>query len=114
MKKILFSFVIVVLLSGCFAVHNGIMTSSAALSAANFSYVKQNIKGKASATYFLGIGGLLKESLIAEAKKDMLEKNPLQSNQALVNLTVSYKTDYQLGIMCVVYCVVTADVVEFK
>ena len=119
MKKIILksSLVIILALSiaSCSAVHSGAMENSASLSSANFSYVKQNIEGKAQATYVLGIGGLAKETLVNEAKQKMLAENPLKDNQTLANLTVNYKRSYYLGLIySTVKCTVTADVVEFK
>ncbi|GAB3541454.1 hypothetical protein GCM10027443_40750 [Pontibacter brevis] len=91
------------------------MASSASLNSANFAYAKQNIKGESTATYVFGIGGMAKESLVANAKQQMLASNPLSANQALANLTVSYKSSFYLGLLYrTVTCTVTADVVEFN
>lgn len=119
MKKIILKFTLAIVIAtsiaSCSAVHIGSMENSASLSSANFSYVKQNLEGKAQATYVLGIGGLAKETLVDQAKKKMLADNPLKNNQTLVNLTVNFKNSYYLGyIYSTVICTVTADVVEFK
>ena len=68
-KSILKSTLVIIsaiLLTSCSAGHSGYMANSASLSSANFSYIKQNIKGEATATYILGIGGLAKETLVNE------------------------------------------------
>ena len=118
MKKIILKSVlaitIVIFASSCSAYHSGYMANSASLSAANFSYAKQNIKGEATATYILGIGGLAKETLVDNAKQQMLNANPLKSNQTFANLTVNFKASYYLGVYKTLKCTVTADVVEFK
>jgi hypothetical protein len=119
MKKIILKFTLAIVLAlsiaSCSAVHSGSMENSASLSSANFSYVKQNVVGKAQATYVLGIGGLAKETLVNQAKLKMLAENPLKNNQTLVNLTVNFKNSYYLGLIySTVKCTVTADVVEFK
>lgn len=102
------------ILTGCIATHVGNMAGSASLDSPNFMYKKQNISGEATATYVLGIGGQARQSLISEAKKSMLKENPLLKNQALANVTVSFKTTYFLGfIVITVKCDVSADVVEF-
>ena len=107
--------VVAVLLSSCAAFHSGYMSPSASLSSANFSYVKQNIQGNATATYILGIGGIAREALVDEAKRKMIASTPLRSNQALVNLTVNFKSSFYLGLLVrTVDCRVTADVVEFE
>jgi hypothetical protein len=90
------------------------MSGSASLDAPNFMYKKQNVFGEAQATYVLGIGGVARQSLIVEAKKNMLKANPLLKNQALANVSVSYKSTGFLGIIVVtVKCNVSADIVEF-
>ncbi len=116
MKKIilksLFAIAILISITSCATVHSGSMTSSASLSSANFSYVKQDIKGTASVQYVFGIGGNAKETLVNVAKQQMLASNPLKTNQALANLTVNFKRNGLL--FSKVTCIVTADVVEFK
>lgn len=100
--------------AGCIATHVGTMSGSASLGSANFSYKQQNLTGESKAVYILGIGGEARQSLVLEAKKKMLAKNPLQPGQALANLSVSYKTIHYFGILAVVVrCVVSADIVEF-
>ena len=118
MKQKLFFFAVVLsissILTGCIATHVGNMSGSASLSSPNFLYKKQNIFGESTATYVLGIGGEARQSLILEAKKHMLKENPLLKNQALANVTVSYKTTNFLGFLVVVVkCNVSADIVEF-
>ena len=83
--KFTLAIVIATSIASCSAVHIGSMENSASLSSANFSYVKQNLEGKAQATYVLGIGGLAKETLVDQAKKKMLADNPLKNNQTLVS-----------------------------
>jgi hypothetical protein len=113
--KSIFAITIAIFITSCAAVHSGYMSNSAALSSANFSYVKQNIKGEATATYVLGIGGLAKETLVDNAKQQMLSSNPLKSNQTFANLTVNFKSSMYFGLLFrTVKCTVTADVVEFK
>ena len=113
--KSVFAITIAIFISSCAAVHSGYMSNSAALGSANFSYVRQNIKGEATATYIFGIGGLAKETLVDNAKQQMIASNPLKSNQTLANLTVNFKSSMYFGLIYkTVKCTVTADVVEFK
>ncbi len=102
----------ITLLSSC-AVHNGFMKNSASLSEANFSYVNQSISGMSSAQYVFAIGGLDRQALVEEAKKDMLKDNPLQPNQVLANVTVNWKYSFYV-VVFKTECTVTADVVEFN
>ena len=118
MKKVIlksfFAITIAVFITSCAAIHGGFMENSASLCTNNFSYVKMNVQGTATATYFLGIGGLAKQTLVNDAKKQLLANNPLQSNQTLANLTLNWKSSYYLGFLFIeVRCTVTADIVEF-
>jgi hypothetical protein len=115
MKTKLVTFVAIGLLglmiAGC-AYHNGIMTNSASLSQNNFKIVKF-AKGESNTMYILGIGGLGKDAMVAEAKKNLLENFPLKEGQALANTTVDFKTSYFL-IVFKNTVTMTADIVEFK
>lgn len=115
MKKLITISIIAILISGlssC-AIHSGYMNNSAALSQANFSYVKQNIGGTSHTFKVLGIGGLGKDALVDIAKNDMLENDTLQSNQALVNVSVNWKNSSFI-VANRITCTVSADIVEFK
>jgi len=112
--KLAIVFLIVPFFTSCIATHMGTMSGSASLNAPNFTYNKKDVSGVAKAVYVLGIGGVAKESLIIEAKKNMLRSNPLLQNQALANVTVSYKSTGFLGyLITTVECTVSADIVEF-
>lgn len=114
--RLLFSaLTISLLLSGCAAYHQGSMTGSAALSQANFSYVKQNVSAKSSAVYVFGIGGIDKKTLVDDAKKKLIAANPMGPNQAMANVTVNFKKSWYMGIIYqTVDCVISADIVEFR
>ena len=100
------------LLTSC-AIHSGYMNNSASLSEANFSYTEQSMRGSSKAVKVLGIGGTGKDALVDEAKNEMLEETKLYSNQALVNVSVSWKnTGFVLW--TTTRCTVTADIVEFE
>lgn len=110
--KIVVTVISVLLLSGCAATHFGNMSDSASLSANNFKMVKY-AKGEATVTKVLGFGGMGKDALVAEAKKDLLQNNPLKEGQALANVTVDFKNSIVL-IVTTTKVTVTADIVEFK
>ena len=74
--------------------HYGNIQGSAALSKANFKYVEQNVSGIAEANYVFGIGGLEKQTLVQEAKRNLMEVYPIGENQALVNISVNWKTSF--------------------
>jgi len=102
-----------IIINGC-GLHSGYMTNSAALGGANFSYSKMNAKGTSSAEYIFGIGGLDKTNLVNAAKQNLLATNPLEANQALVNVTVNFKHEFYLLIYTKVTCIVAADIVTFN
>lgn len=95
------------------AFHSGYMSNSASLSTNNFNYVKYNAYGTATANYVFGLGGNGKMALVNEAKKNLLENNPLSPNQTLVNITVNWKQSFIFFIFTT-RCIVAADIVEFN
>lgn len=109
----LFAFMVVFALtaSSC-ATHIGMMTGNASLSSNNFKVVKI-ASGTASTTKIFGLGGIAKDALVLDAKKDMLMNNPLREGQALANVTVDFKNSY-IFFVNTVKATVTADIVEFK
>ena len=58
------------------------------------------------------IGGLEKNTLVADAKKDLLENYPLKENQALANITVDFKNSIVFFVIKT-KVTITADVIEF-
>jgi hypothetical protein len=109
--KILPVIFIAFLLSSC-ATHSGIMQGSASLSTNNFKLIKL-ASGTSQTTKIFGFGGLGKDALVLEAKKNMLQSNPLKDGQALANVTVDFKNSI-LFIVMTQKVTVTADIVEFK
>lgn len=101
-------------LPSCTAVLSGTGNSSASIDRANFTYVKKDATGTATAKYILGIGGNKRMALVSEAKQNMLQATPLQANQALSNMTVDYKIRSVFGVFNTMTCTVTSDIVEFK
>lgn len=109
-----FVLTITALFSSCAAGLTGSMNNSAALNSNNFNYVQKDLQGKSQATYVLGIGGMNREAIVEEAKKNMLENYSLKDGQTLANTTVNFKYSNFLGIVATTKCYVTADIVEFK
>lgn len=109
--KALFSLAVLVLFSGC-AIHGGIMSDSVALSENNFKMMRY-VEGSSKTTKVFGIGGLAKNALVAEAKKNLMQNYPLQEGQALANVTVDFKTSIVFFVVTT-RATVTADVVEFQ
>ncbi|MFW6019319.1 MAG: DUF6567 family protein [Bacteroidales bacterium] len=106
---------LILFLSNCTAYHIGYLNNSATLNQPNFIYASQNVKGQAKATYFLGIGGMEKETLVAKAKENLMENHQLEDNQVLANTTVNFKQSHTFFLLLVTYeCTITADIVEFQ
>ncbi|GEM_PF-184268 len=97
------------LLSSC-AFHSG-MISSSQLSSKTFYQYEGISVGYAKATYFLGIGGLRKDALLNDAKRNLYLSYPLKPNQVFDNLTLDTKSTYILP-FSKVEMILVADVVE--
>lgn len=104
-------FILAIISSSC-AVHTGMGMSNASLSQNNFKMVRY-AKGDVATTKILGLGGLSKNAMVAEAKEELLANYPLKEGQALANMTVDFKTSVYI-IVVVTKVTVTADIVEFK
>ena len=94
------------------AVYSGSITGGANLQTNNFTYVASDVQGTAKTTYILGIGGLAKSALVAEAKKDLSKNHPLKAGQAYTNFILDFRNS-ALPIVTGYKCTVTADIVEF-
>ena len=114
MKKLrLFvAIVIVGLTTSSCATHWGMMTGNASLSSNNFKMVKM-ASGTSSTLKVFGLGGLANNAMVLNAKKDMLQNNPLKEGQALANVTVDFKNSIIFFLMTE-KVTVTADIIEFK
>jgi len=89
MKNVFFGILLIALLSSC-ASHVGVMTGNASISDANFNVIGLAV-GSAKTQHIMGIGGLGKDALILEAKRNLYLKYPLKKGQALANVTVDIK-----------------------
>lgn len=110
--KLFIAIVIIAFTASSCATHWGMMTGNASLSSNNFKMVKI-ASGTASTTKIFGFGGLAKDALVLNAKKDMMQNNPLKEGQALANVTVDFKNSILFFVMKG-KVTVTADIVEFK
>ena len=111
--KVITISIIALAATSCSSSYYGEMHSSTVLSQANFSYVQLGVSGNAE--YKSNWGKKKPAAIVAEAKKDLLNKHALQDNQALVNITVSWKKgSYRFFSSTLTKCTVSADIVEFK
>jgi len=113
-NKILAALIIMISISSCVSIHAGMTSSSASLSSNNFNYVAQGVQGSASIVQYVALVPGFRETLINDAKNEILKKYPLKNNQALANITVDIKSNLVLGpVVRITKCTVTADIVEF-
>jgi hypothetical protein len=106
----IFVILMLIIFSSC-ATHMGMISGDASLSSNNFRMVKM-IEGTAKTTKIFGIGGLGKEALVLEAKKDLLQNYPLKDGLALANVTLDFKNSFILFVNTQ-KVTVSADLVEF-
>jgi hypothetical protein len=117
MKKIIFRnilFASIIISFGSCAFHSGMIQGSAILQSNNFVYIKRDVSGTSVANYVLGIGGLTKDELVAEAKKNLIIQNQIKDNQTLVNITVGWKRTVVYPLVVTNRCTLSADIIEFK
>jgi hypothetical protein len=69
--------------------------------------------GEASTVLVFGIGGLSKDALVLEAKKDMYRNYPLQEGQIYANITVDYKRGFYIFVVETTVTV-SADIIQFS
>ena len=114
MKRLLVFVFIGILFQGCISLHNGVIApNSVDVSTDNFQIIK-TIDGKATAGYFLGLGGGGRKGLVKEAKRDMYKNHPPSPNEMITNITVDDKKLFFLGGLYIEHTVfVSADVVRF-
>ncbi|MFK8038724.1 MAG: DUF6567 family protein [Crocinitomicaceae bacterium] len=99
------------LLHSC-AYYNGSMTGNAAISDANFT-VAGFATGTSQSIYVFGIGGLNKDGMVIEAKRNMYTTYPLEPGQAFANVTVDFKRGFYLLFNRTI-CTITADIIDFN
>lgn len=98
-------------LSSC-AFHNGTFLGSASITNNQFRIAGMAM-GTAETSYLLGLGGLSKQALVFEAKKDLYSKYPLTKGMALGNVTVDFKTTWLLFVFKR-KVQITADIIDFN
>lgn len=110
MKIFIYMALAAIVFSSC-AIHVGTITGDASISSKNFKMVRM-ADGTATTTKIFGLGGLGKDALVNDAKKDLLQNNPLKDGQALANVTLDFKNSYVLFVNKQ-KVTVAADIVEF-
>ena len=111
MKKYICFFFTAIIFSGCATLHDGYLTGVVPASQDNFTYAG-NAVGKAQATYILGIGGLGREGLVREAKNNLINNNPVDNGQVLVNYTIDDERSFYLFVWTH-KVIISADILQF-
>jgi len=110
-SKLLLIVIAAILLQSC-ATHLGTMSSNANLSNNNFKIVDMAY-GYSSTTHVLGMGGMGKDALVLEAKRNLYKNYPLSQGQVFANLSVDFKNEF-----CIFWMntkvIISADVVDFN
>lgn len=110
MTKYLSGLALVLTLFSC-ASYTGNFNDSAALNGNNFE-ITGWAQGQSSVQYVFGIGGLNKDQLVFEAKKNLYKNHPLQKGQSYANVSVDFKTLYVLPFVRRT-ATINADIVQF-
>ena len=108
----LFTIVILLLFIESCAFHIGNTSSNAALMNGDFR-IMEMAKGEASTALVFGIGGLSKDALVLEAKKDMYRNHPLREGQIYANIAVDYKRGFYIFVVETTVTV-SADIIQFS
>lgn len=109
--KLLLGLITSFLFTSC-AFHHGTFQGSACVT--NNQYrIAGTAKGSAEIVQLLGIGGLGKDALVNEAKKDLYAKYPIPKGMMLGNVTVNFKTTYAL-IVRKTKVFIVADIIDFN
>lgn len=109
MPRILTFGSLALLISSC-AYHSGMITASQLNNKVSYRYEDVAV-GYSKATYFFGLGGLHKDALLNDAKRNLYLSYPLKPNQVMDNITLDRKVTYILP-FSKVEMILVADVVE--
>jgi hypothetical protein len=110
--KFIYLFLLLALISSC-TIHSGLITSGNSTIQPNtkVEYIDKAV-GYSKVSYFLGIGGLSKDMMIEEAKRNMMICNPLKPNQSYQNQTLQFKKTI-FGPYFRYETIIVSDIIEF-
>lgn len=109
MRKIILYSIVGYLLMSC-ATHEG--TFSASCFHRKVKYEDISI-GTAKTSIIFGFGGLSKDALVLEAKRNMMRTRPLKGSEQYANYTLDRKTTFYTYFLIQTKVTLTADVVSF-
>ncbi|MCZ4696135.1 hypothetical protein DWB61_15860 [Ancylomarina euxinus] len=90
MRKLILPLIIVLFLTSC-ATHQGMISSSALNRPVKYEDIAY---GVSQTNQVLGLGGLSKDALILEAKRELINNRPLKQNETYANFTVDFKRSF--------------------
>lgn len=106
-----FIFLSLTLLASSCAFHSGMITNSR-LSNPRLTYDYKDVAvGYSKANYFLGLGGMKKDAMLNDAKRNMYLSYPLKPNQVFDNITLDRKSTYVFP-FAKTEIILVADVIE--
>jgi len=103
---------LIVLVTSSCATHLGYLSSNAVIVDNNFRIIGIGV-GESESIKIFGFGGLKKDALVFDAKKDLYKNIELKSGQALTNITVDLKNEYYI-VYSKLKVIVTAEIVDFN
>lgn len=109
--KYLFIAIPLFFLTSC-AFHSGTFNGSAAITNNKFR-IAGKANGSAETVHFLGLGGLRKDAIVNEARKNMEAKYPIPRGMAWGNVSVDFKTTF-VFILWKTKATVSADIIDFN
>jgi hypothetical protein len=110
MKKLLTSLAIVYLMTSCVTYHHGAISSSTVSRTVKYQDIAI---GVSQINKFWGFGGISKDALVLEARREMIKNRPLRSKEQYLNFTVDFKHTFW-PIFSQTKVTMCADVVSFS
>ena len=110
MKNLLTSLTIVCLMTSCVTYHHGAISSSTVSRTVKYQDIAI---GVSQINKFWGFGGVSKDALVLEARREMIKNRPLRSKEQYLNFTVDFKHTFW-PIFSQTKVTMCADVVSFS
>jgi hypothetical protein len=108
----LFTFFAAVLLFSSCAFHTGSFSNSTPLNPQEYKLVGQ-ATGAARVVRVLGLGGIDRQALVYEAKRNLYKNHPIKEGQVLTNVTVDFKRAFY-PFWNTTTATITAEVLELR
>jgi hypothetical protein len=110
--RVLFGLIFLTIMLFSCASHQGYMSTNAVIIDTEFQIVGTAV-GQSKSWKLLGVGGVNRDALVFDAKKDLYSSIELKPGQALTNITVDMKKAYYL-LFWMEKVTVTAEIVDFN